>query len=107
MLGLWHDAKVLQHALGVHLEPRLDKFAAVDAVDGNAGDRDLPPGGRDAHEGAALCAAERPPGHYFVGFRDLVIDNASDEGGKVVLKDINTPKTYADSLLKQMRRLEK
>ena len=34
------------------------------------------------------------------------IDNASDEGGKVILKDINSPKEYADTLLRQMRRLE-
>lgn len=42
-----------------------------------------------------------------LGFGDLMIDNASDEGGKVVLKNINTPKHYGDVLLKQMRRLEK
>jgi hypothetical protein len=36
-----------------------------------------------------------------------MIDNASDEGGKVVLKDINSPKEYADTLLRQMRRLER
>jgi len=41
-----------------------------------------------------------------LGFGDLMIDNASDEGGKVVLKDINSPKQYADILLRQMRRLE-
>jgi len=47
------------------------------------------------------------PWQRLLGIGDLVIDNASDEGGKVVLKDINTPKSYADSLLKQMRRIEK
>ena len=47
------------------------------------------------------------PWQRVLGIGDLVIDNASDEGGKVVLKDINTPKSYADSLLKQMRRIEK
>lgn len=41
------------------------------------------------------------------GIGDLMIDNASDEGGKVVLKDINSPKEYADTLLRQMRRLER
>lgn len=41
-----------------------------------------------------------------LGFGDVVIDNASEEGGKVVLKNINTPNHYADALLKQMRRLE-
>jgi len=41
-----------------------------------------------------------------LGFGNLVIDNASEEGGKVLLKNINTPKHYADELLKQMRKLE-
>lgn len=42
-----------------------------------------------------------------LGFGNLVIDNASESGGKIVLKNINTPKKYADRLLKQMRQLEK
>ena len=42
-----------------------------------------------------------------LGFGDLVIDNASEEGGKAVLRNINTPKFYADVLLKQMRRLDR
>jgi uncharacterized membrane protein YdbT with pleckstrin-like domain len=42
-----------------------------------------------------------------LGFGDLVIDNASEDGGKVVLKNINTPKKYADMLLRQMRLLDK
>ncbi|MEO6051620.1 MAG: PH domain-containing protein [Pyrinomonadaceae bacterium] len=42
-----------------------------------------------------------------LGFGDLSIDNASEDGGKVVLKNINTPKFYADILLRQMRRLDK
>jgi uncharacterized membrane protein YdbT with pleckstrin-like domain len=42
-----------------------------------------------------------------LGFGNLVIDNASEDGGKVVLKNINTPKKYADILLKQMRLLNK
>lgn len=42
-----------------------------------------------------------------LGFGNLVIDNASDDGGKIVLKNINTPKKYADVLLKQMRLLNK
>ena len=40
-------------------------------------------------------------------FGDVVIDNASEQGGKVVLKNIDTPRKYADILLKQMRQLEK
>ena len=42
-----------------------------------------------------------------LGFGNLVIDNASEDGGKIILKDINTPKKYADILLKQMRLLNK
>lgn len=42
-----------------------------------------------------------------LGFGDLVIDNASEEGGKVILKNINTPKIYADILLKEMRKSER
>ncbi len=40
-------------------------------------------------------------------FGDVVIDNASEQGGKVVLKNIDPPRKYADILLKQMRQLEK
>ena len=42
-----------------------------------------------------------------LGFGNLLIDNASEDGGKVVLKNINTPKKYADILLKEMRLLGK
>ena len=42
-----------------------------------------------------------------LGFGNLEIDNASEDGGKIVLKNINTPKKYADILLRQMRLLDK
>lgn len=42
-----------------------------------------------------------------LGYGDLVIDNASEDGGKIVLKNINAPKKHADLLLKQMRLLDK
>lgn len=42
-----------------------------------------------------------------LGFGNLVIENANETGGKVVLKNINSPKKYADVLLKQMRLLNK
>ena len=42
-----------------------------------------------------------------LGFGDLIIENASEQDGKIVLKNINSPKKYADILLKQMRRLNK
>ena len=41
-----------------------------------------------------------------LGFGDVVIDNAGEDGGKVVLKNIDSPRKYADALLAQMRRLE-
>ena len=40
-----------------------------------------------------------------LGFGDLIIDNASEQGGKIILKNINQPKQYAEVLLKQMRRI--
>ncbi|MEP6849112.1 MAG: PH domain-containing protein [Acidobacteriota bacterium] len=42
-----------------------------------------------------------------LGFGDVVIDNASEQGGKVVLKNIDSPRHYADMLLRQMRLLDK
>ena len=42
-----------------------------------------------------------------VGLGDIVIDNASEEGGKVVLKDIDAPRRYSDLLLKQMAKLDR
>ena len=40
-------------------------------------------------------------------FGDVVIDNASEDGGKVVIRNIDAPREYADRLLGQMRRLER
>ncbi|PYS99493.1 MAG: hypothetical protein DMF63_11535 [Acidobacteria bacterium] len=42
-----------------------------------------------------------------LGFGDVIIDNASEDGGKVILRDIDSPKQYADLMLKQMRLIEK
>jgi len=42
-----------------------------------------------------------------LGFGNLIIDNASETGSKIVLKNINSPKKYAGVLLKQMRQLNK
>ena len=42
-----------------------------------------------------------------LGFGDVVIDNASEHCGKVALKNIDSPRHYADMLLKQMRLLDK
>lgn len=42
-----------------------------------------------------------------LGFGDVIIDNASEDGGKVVLDDIDSPKKYAELMLRQMRQLDK
>ncbi len=42
-----------------------------------------------------------------LGFGDLIIENAGENDGKIILKNINAPKKYADVLLRQMRRLNK
>ncbi len=39
-----------------------------------------------------------------MGFGDLIIENASESDGKIVLKSINHPHQYADALLNQMRK---
>lgn len=41
-----------------------------------------------------------------LGFGDVIIDNASEDGAKIVLDDIDSPKKYAELMLRQMRRLE-
>ena len=42
-----------------------------------------------------------------LGYGNLVIENATEEGDQIVLKNINSPRRYADILLKQMRLLNK
>lgn len=42
-----------------------------------------------------------------LGFGDIVVDNASETGGKVILDNIDSPRKYADMLLEQMRRLDR
>jgi membrane protein YdbS with pleckstrin-like domain len=39
-----------------------------------------------------------------LGFGDIVIDNASEVGGKTVLHNINNPRHYADLILRELRR---
>ena len=41
-----------------------------------------------------------------LNFGDVVIDNASEDGGKVVIRNIDSPREYADKLLAHMRRGE-
>ena len=42
-----------------------------------------------------------------LGFGNLIIENAGENAGRIVLKNINSPKKYADILLKQMRQLNR
>ncbi|MCA1590869.1 MAG: PH domain-containing protein, partial [Acidobacteria bacterium] len=42
-----------------------------------------------------------------LGFGDIVIDNASETGNRIVLDNIDSPRKYADLLLKQMRQLDR
>lgn len=42
-----------------------------------------------------------------LGFGDLVIENAGEAGSRIILRNINQPKKYAEVLLRQMRRLNK
>ncbi len=42
-----------------------------------------------------------------LGYGDIRIDNASEDGGKVVLDNIDMPKKYADMILRQMRSLDR
>jgi Predicted membrane protein len=42
-----------------------------------------------------------------LNFGDVVIDNASEDGGKVIIKNIDSPREYADKLLSRMRQIER
>jgi len=41
-----------------------------------------------------------------LGLGDVVVDNAGTDGGRIVFKNVDSPRKYADMLLKQMRRIE-
>ncbi|HUR99527.1 MAG TPA: PH domain-containing protein [Pyrinomonadaceae bacterium] len=41
------------------------------------------------------------------GFGDVIIDNASEDGGKVILGGIDAPKKHAELMLRQMRQIER
>lgn len=42
-----------------------------------------------------------------LGFGNVVIDNSGNDGERIVFENVNSPRDYADILLKQMRLLEK
>ena len=46
------------------------------------------------------------PMQRLLGFGDIVIDNASETGGKIVLKNIDSPRRYAQQLLNEMHTLD-
>jgi uncharacterized membrane protein YdbT with pleckstrin-like domain len=39
-----------------------------------------------------------------LGFGDVIVDNASELGGTTVLRNINSPRHYADLLLRELRK---
>ena len=39
-----------------------------------------------------------------LGFGDIIVDNASEIGGTIVMRNINNPRHYADLLLRELRR---
>ncbi len=47
------------------------------------------------------------PMQRILGFGNIIIENANEIDGKITLHNINSPKKYADILLKQMRLLDK
>jgi len=42
-----------------------------------------------------------------LGFGNLIIENAGETDSQIILKNINSPKKYADVLLRQMRQLNR
>ncbi len=42
-----------------------------------------------------------------LGMGNVIIDNASEDGGKIILNGIDSPKKYAELMLRQMRQLER
>lgn len=42
-----------------------------------------------------------------MGYGDITIDNASEEGGKVILDNVDQPRKYADMILREMRHLDR
>ena len=42
-----------------------------------------------------------------LGYGDITIDNASEDGGKVVLDNVDSPRRYADLILRRMHELER
>lgn len=39
-----------------------------------------------------------------LGFGDIIVDNASELGGTIVMRNINSPRHYADLLLRELRK---
>lgn len=42
-----------------------------------------------------------------LNFGNIVIDNASEDGGKLVIRNIDSPRDHADKLLSRMRQIER
>ena len=39
-----------------------------------------------------------------LGFGDIIVDNASEVGGTIVMRNINSPRHYADLILRELRK---
>ena len=39
-----------------------------------------------------------------LGFGDIIVDNASEIGGTIVMRNVSNPRHYADLLLRELRR---
>lgn len=42
-----------------------------------------------------------------LGYGDISLDNASDDNGRIILDDIDSPKKYAQMVLEQMRHIDR
>lgn len=41
-----------------------------------------------------------------LGYGDIMIDNASEDGGKIILDNVDSPRKFADLILREIRRLD-
>jgi len=68
------DAELLHQALSIPVDVAFDNLAVRNASDGDAGNVDLFPGGRNAVELAFVSTAARPAGHDGFAFGNDILD---------------------------------
>ena len=90
-----------------HVKHRMVRYTLTDTTI----EIDRGPGSRSTQNVPLRRVQDVPVSSTFLqrllGFGDIVIDNASESGGKVILDNIDSPRKYADILLDQMRRLDR